>query len=473
MTQSNNIISEEYISDETLSREIQATSQGWDIPNFLVNVTIFGLYFNITRIHDFSGLTFLGTLRVPLLFTLLVAFASSRFFSIPWPKQYKIFGAILIFEAFRGFLGFLVIDDLVLNDAWQFYSWRDFLLHLIGFMLAISFGFASSLRIKKLVNFLLISGLLLALWAISHAGKGPGGYLGDENDNCLMLVTLLPICFILRGMGSSTIKVLFGFIVGFLIILAIASTNSRGGFLGLIAVIVFQFLYSTNKIKWILGAVFLTVCSFPLIPEQYYKEIESIGSEAGTKKGTMQERFDTWTSIYRMWKDPRNILFGVGLENSKWNLGHYETADRGVTVKSLSGRATHSVYFQLLGDMGIWGILSVGTIFGGSVLNLRKIIKATKARKNQIQFLFSSDKVKNGSKLKLQNLTLLYQEINFLEVVSRGILCSWLGALTAAVGISILYYPTLWFLTAVSIALVIYNEKLISLLNKFETIDAD
>jgi hypothetical protein len=76
-------------------------------------------------------------------------------------------------------------------------------------------------------------------------------------------------------------------------------------------VVFFQFWYSPRKVRWILGAFFLGVCSLPFIPEKYYKEIKSIGVESQAGTGTIQERFDTWSYIYKMWKDPRNMFTGV------------------------------------------------------------------------------------------------------------------------------------------------------------------
>ena len=139
-------------------------------------------------------------------------------------------------------------------------------------------------------------------------------------------------------------------------------------------VVIFQFILSKSKIKWLLGAGIVFLLSTPFIPQEYYDEVFSIGKELSAKKNvdsTIDERFRTWEMVIRMWKDPKNTVFGVGLENSRWNFGDYQDAGSGTIRNSLVGRATHSSYFQVLGDLGIWGILFFSTIIYITIKQLR------------------------------------------------------------------------------------------------------
>ncbi len=386
-------------------------------------------------------MAFFGSIRTPLLMNIVVGVISLKYLTYSWPKVLKLTFIIIVIEGLRGFFGHIVFENFVVNDGWHFWTWTDLIFHFFGFMLVVVFGFSSGLRLRKIISFLTFSGFLLAVWALTHVGVGPGGYLGDENDNCLVLVSLIPISFVYLISGASRLKIIFGYVTAFLLVLAVVATQSRGGFIGFAMVVFFQFWYSPRKVRWILGAFFLGVCSLPFIPEKYYKEIKSIGVESQAGTGTIQERLDTWSYIYKMWKDPRNMFTGVGLENSKWRLHEYEDLERGVTLKSLAGRASHSMYFQLLGDMGLWGVFMIGGIIFSSIQSLRKIIREIKQIKN-------IDSV------------IVYKEFIFIQGFARAILCSWLGVLGAAVGISVLYYPTIWFLAALSASLFLYYQKL-------------
>ena len=86
----------------------------------------------------------------------------------------------------------------------------------------------------------------------------------------------------------------------------------------------------------------------------------------------------------------------------------------------------------------------VGIIFS-SIQSLRKIIREIKLIKN-------IDSV------------IVYKEFIFIQGFARAILCSWLGVLGAAVGISVLYYPTIWFLAAISASLFLYYRKLLKII---------
>ncbi len=408
--------------------------------------------FTILRFHDFSGMGFLGTIRLPALISMICIFLSIPKLSQVKIVQFRIMLGLLFFELCRGVTGYLIIQSLVLNDGWQMHILGDLCLTVFSVVLPIVAICKNGLRLRKILSFLLYAGMLLGIWSITHSGHGPGGYLGDENDNCLVLVYLLPIPFFLYTQSRNFVYKIFCIFSGLIVVLGAIFTNSRGGFLGLIAVIFFQFLLSRNKIKWIASAVLVCLLSLPFIPDQYWKEVYSIGTDSNSSDGTIRERLDTWGYITRMWLDPSNTVFGTGLENGKWNLYMYEDAESGHTKKSLAGRAAHCLYFQVLGDLGIWGVL----VFGGIILNSIKQLRLVRREaKNAFKLLHSQQLIAklDGS---ADIASLLRKEITFLDGISSAILCSWLGALTAAVGISVAYYPTIWFLSGLSMAIYLY-----------------
>jgi O-antigen ligase len=81
--------------------------------------------------------------------------------------------------------------------------------------------------------------------------------------------------------------------------------------------------------------------------------MESINDK---EDGTRIERFHTWEIGWEMFKD--KPIFGVGA-GSFANTSHlYEAKTSWYTghEKSLSGRAAHSLYFQVIPELGIIGI---------------------------------------------------------------------------------------------------------------------
>lgn len=418
----------------------------------IIFLTILNLLCTVMRLQDFPGMGFLGIIRAPGALSIITIILVIGLLSRPWLKQMKFMVTLMIFESIRGVLGFRIIEDLVKNDAWQLTIWTTLAAQIFGFVFPIVFCFSNGVQLRKLMKLMLFIGLSLGIWSFTHVGFGPGGYLGDENDNCFALVSLLPIPFAYFPFIRNYFGKLFCVGVGLTITLGAAATNSRGGFIGLFLVILFQFFLSRKKVRWVLSAAVLAIAAVPFIPKKYWDEIYSIKSEASAGGGTMNERMETWTYVTRMWLNPRYTLIGTGLENTPWTVKDYEDADSGITKKSLSGRAAHSMYFQVLGDLGLWGIYIIGGIIYFSIKQLRLV----RSEYKKISSLLYSEGLR-GSVEKVGSLIQpLFLEIKFIDALASAILCSWLGALGAGVGVSVVYYPIIWFLSALSMAIYLY-----------------
>ena len=451
---------------EELDLSINRDISGSVVPTLLIYLVISNLLLTFARFHDLSGLQFLGAIKMPIIICLITAFYSLTVISKKWTFDLNWMLLFLIVEALRAFVGFFVFPNLVVNDAAQAYTWRDLLLYFISIMIPISLTFAYGRTLRALVNLLFFCGFVLSIWGITHSGHGPGGHLGDENDLCLVLVFLLPFAFLFSALSPNKFKKLIGLFFSVICILGIVSTQSRGGFLGLVAAIFFQFTLSKNKLKWLLGAALIAIASLPFVPEQYYKEIKSIRTDSTAKTGTIDERFRTWQNIFRMWKDPRNTLTGVGLGNSRWMMKYYEEVGSGVINKSLAGRASHSFYFQVLGDLGLWGILFFSMNTYHSLTGLFKVKR--EVIKVQNEFSLCSAKLKNIFDKNDQNehthflniIKKMDNELKFITLLSSAMLSGWFGFLASATGISVSYYPTFWLMLSFSTAIYSYWSKL-------------
>ncbi len=435
----------------------------------LVFFVILNLLLNFARFHDFSGFTFLGKIRMPIMSSLIcIAFAFTLLGN--WTKQLKVVLFFLVVEVLRTIIGFLVLPDFVVNDGWQYNTLRDMSLNFFGMMLPITLGFKFRKNIEQLLTFFTFASLILSAWVISHGGRGPGGHIGDENDVCLVLVFLMPFSFCFFKVGKSFLKKIFGLSSGLVCLVAIVATSSRGGFLGLAVIVLLQFLLSKKKVKWILGAFISFLLVSPFIPKEYYEEVFSIGTELSAEKNedsTIDERFRTWSMVIRMWKDPKNTFFGVGLENSKWNFKDYQDAGSGTTRNSLAGRSTHSTYFQVLGDLGVWGVLFFFVVIYITVKQLMLVSKSSKQAMNTFKLLASREK---NEFTKLFNS--INYDLNFINLISTSCIISWFGVFAAALGISVAYYPTLWLMISFSSVVFLYWTSLEKVIVKLKTLEA-
>jgi len=466
------------------SRDLTSLVQARKIPSYLIYLIVVNFLFTLMRLQDFPALGFLGTIRLPGVLSYLLGILILPFFYVA-KKAFcvKVLLVLLFFEGIRGVLGYFVIETMVVNDAWHFHTWQILLIYLFSLICPIIALLSNGRGLRLIVSILVYMGILLGAYSLTHSGFGPGGHIGDENDNCLFLVSILPFPFYYISFKRTAGSKVIGLTSFFLLLFGIIRTNSRGGFLGLLAVLAIYFILSKRKIVWIFSASIISLLTLPFVPQEYINEITSIRTEAAQGTGTIEERMHTWKIITRMWLDPDNILFGVGLENSKWNLYRYEGSGAGIYEKSLGGRATHSLYFQVIGDLGIWGIVIFLSLIFQSLFSLKKLYKTMNSVEIGIkQLMFKMKSVPtlktnstdefNDNKTDEEILAFqaaLLKEISFIKGGVPVIFSSWCGVLAAALGISVAYYPSFWLYCALSAAFVSYAQGIKSLALRLET----
>ncbi|MCS6316244.1 MAG: O-antigen ligase family protein [Nitrospira sp.] len=133
-----------------------------------------------------------------------------------------------------------------------------------------------------------------------------------------------------------------------------------------------------------------------------------------------------------------NPVFGVGQANFPWTIGEY-LGGRTWQTKSLSGRQAHSLYFTLLPELGLVGVILFSTMI---YFNYRD----TRVR----QFLAVVPRRVGGWHEKKQGSD---PELERAVLFGNAILGGMIGYLTTSAFISTLYYPTFWILMGLAVAL--------------------
>lgn len=189
----------------------------------------------------------------------------------------------------------------------------------------------------------------LSLWALSHNGRGPG-MLGDENDIALMLVMLLPFPFfkLFEKMSPRAFVMYLG--IFFTILAGIAATISRGGMVGSMVVLGGCWLKSRYKTSTMVIMVLLLVAVVALGPDKLVSEFESISD---THETTADQRIYYWGVSWEMFQ--QRPVFGVGAKawgSAVWS-GLVSRHGRG-----FHNMTPHSIYFQLLSELGAFGVIT-------------------------------------------------------------------------------------------------------------------
>ena len=202
-------------------------------------------------------------------------------------------------------------------------------------------------QLSVLVHLWLFLHVYQALHAITHAGKGIGGYFNDENELAVTVAMAIPVAYFLF-LGSKTNKrILYGICLAILI-LGVVFSFSRGGFIGLIAVTLYCLWKSPRRIIGLLTVVFLTFILLSISPEGYWEEMDTI--KRGTQEGTIEHRIYLWKAAWRMFLD--NPLWGVGPGSFTYAVPVYEPPG-GFYGQYQGLRALHSTHFMLLSELAI------------------------------------------------------------------------------------------------------------------------
>ena len=284
----------------------------------------------------------------------------------------------------------------------------------------------------------------LAVYGLLHAGTGPGGFVGDENDLALALNTAIPFAYVSFLLSRRLLnKALFGAST-LLIILAVVATFSRGGFLGLIPVLLYCYLLSPNKVFTTIVAACVALALSAVTPEKYgmsySQRLSSMVAETtGEQEGTGALRKQHWAIARRMFYD--NPILGVGFKNYNWNIPSYQTEQQYETLgRSLAGFAAHSLYFTVLAELGAAGVLIFAAILWYNYKDIRWIIRHAGT-------ITASRKYPSNSKNRLMKQA-PFDDMTYARYYAHAICAAFLGYLVSGIFLSVFDYPHFWFLTA-------------------------
>jgi len=215
------------------------------------------------------------------------------------------------------------------------------------------FDFAS-----KLIT---LSGLMVGIVAISNKlngiglveetrvtiGRDIGSVLGDPND--LALVLVLPCAFAVSLMTTPHLprsSRLLGFISVPILCYAVIATQSRGGLLGIMAILA-VFGYRRIKSKLLLLLIGTIVAAALFLFAGISDRASGGAAEEGIDASAMG-RLYAWEAAFGM--AVHNPLTGVGLDNFYSNYYYYSPHWDGLN------HAVHSTWFGILAETGFLGL---------------------------------------------------------------------------------------------------------------------
>jgi O-antigen ligase len=274
----------------------------------------------------------------------------------------------------------------------------------------------------------------LAVMGIVNGGVGIGAWMGDENDFCMVMDMAVPFAyfFLFSATGAAQKIKYLGFLGTF--ILAAMASLSRGGFIGLAAVGAYCWYRSPKKgialVVLLIAVIFMVLFA----PQTYWDEIaSSTNDETMSEEGTGGARLYTWGIGLDMFF--HNPIIGVGQSNFPWTIGEYE-AGRTFHTRSFAGREAHSAWVTLIAELGLAGIVIIGAMLWQCYKDLKLV---------RTRFMPVGSRLKHGQTVHAGEDARVY--------IARAMEGSVIGFIVSGVFISTLWYPSLWIMMSLIVAL--------------------
>jgi len=214
----------------------------------------------------------------------------------------------------------------------------------------------------------------------THTATSIRAINGDNNFAGVMLLTTLPFSiYILSQTKHKILK--FGLIgVVLLLITGILATNSRGAFVGLMILGGYFFLKSERKILVFFIFIGIIATAYNVLPESWFERMDTI--ENADEDDSFMTRVTSWKMSILIAMD--NPIFGGGLravEDLKiWH--HYKPDFHLLSFIPSSEPdrrfAAHSMFFQVLGDVGFVGLAIYLSLILATFLKMGGLIRKSK-----------------------------------------------------------------------------------------------
>jgi probable O-glycosylation ligase (exosortase A-associated) len=379
-------------------------------------------YFIIDYVRPQDRFSFLGPLKLGMITSilLLLTWLAKGDKSILKEPLIVLYGLFILLAAST------VV--FAVNTYWTYETTRVLTIFLFAATLP-SIAFLNTReKIVTFFNIWIVMHVWLAWLSMAHAGRGSGGFLFDENDWALALAMAVPYPFFLSQSPHCT-NLMRGFYLASVgtLILGMAFTQSRGGFIGLVAVLGGLLYFSRQRIRKLVLLVVLTAILVPLMPTKYFDEVRSISD---TSDSTREDRFYSWRRGWEMFID--NPLLGVGAGNYPWRVGEYELKSTEYDPRLLrghGGRVAHSLYFTLLPELGLAGLVLYSAIVILTVKKLLRIGRLGRSREPP------------------------GKDVSDLALLGRAMLVSLAAYYVCGIFITVLYYPHVWYLIGFLLAI--------------------
>ena len=196
------------------------------------------------------------------------------------------------------------------------------------------------------------------LWTIiaggtNHVYGPPGGMLLDNNAFAVGLIIILPLMYYLQQVASDR-RIRWALLISMVLcVFSILGSQSRGGLLGLLAVVSMLGLKSKYPVRSLVVLSALVLIGVAFMPDSWTQRMDTIQGYEGDSSA--MSRLWTWTTLWNVAVARPFVGAGYGAENPMIFMNY---APIGPQYEVFQGKAwvAHSIYFQALGEHGFPGL---------------------------------------------------------------------------------------------------------------------
>lgn len=217
-------------------------------------------------------------------------------------------------------------------------------------------------RLDRIIWVIVLCAGYISLRAVIDYGRGVhlvegnriagavGGIFGNPNDLALNMVVFMPFAVVWGFREGSSLGRGAALFSAVCMLATIILTRSRGGALGLVAMIVLLMIRSYRVRPAIPATVLvLVLASVPMAPASFWDRMSSITDESRDPTGSREARKDLLKEATRVFL--AHPVFGIGL-------GQFVNFDP--DNRKEAWRVTHNATLQVAAELGILGLVPFG-----------------------------------------------------------------------------------------------------------------
>lgn len=322
--------------------------------------------------------------------SMIAAVATLTLFALKDRKHPPRFGLILMLIAlFALWITFTTSQSTIPARAWAKWDWAS---KVLIFAILIPFFFRSRVQIEAFILVFIFSASTIFFPAGVKTLLGGGGYgtlavmgggntgLGESSTLALVCVMLIPLMvfamrhtllfpknLLTRGLFVTMILISLATVVG---------TTARTGIIAVVVMCALSMLKSRKKLWWIGGAALAAVVlvNLDLSSTTWGARMSTIETYNADSSALGRLKVWQWTVEF-VGSHPLGGGFDAYLHNRI-----AAVSEDGVVVHvpddQIGGKAFHSIYFEVLGEQGIPGLIMYLSMIVLTLLTLRRLKKA-------------------------------------------------------------------------------------------------